>query len=97
MRTSFVNGRERVYVCVGDLFPRDQNHLGGSFFFHIFFFFFFSLKDIPKVRTQRMQVRAREHGTPAPPPGAARSKSVKLDGGLSKVIMSKVPFSQDEH
>lgn len=25
-----------------------------------------------------------------------RSKGVKLDGGLLKVIMSKVPFSQDE-
>lgn len=28
---------------------------------------------------------------------AHRYKGVKLDGGLLKVIMSKVPFSQDEH
>ena len=30
-------------------------------------------------------------------PCSERSRSVKLDGGLLKVIMSKVPFSQDEH
>lgn len=33
----------------------------------------------------------------ARPQCSVRSRSVKLDGGLLKVIMSKVPFSQDEH
>lgn len=52
-----------------------------------------------KVWTQQLQVRVCKT---APrmctcPRCSVRSRSVKLDGGLLKVIMSKVPFSQDEH
>lgn len=51
------------------------------------------------VGTQKLQVHVCKT---APrlcmcPRCSVRSRSVKLDGGLLKVIMSKVPFSQDEH
>lgn len=51
-----------------------------------------------EVWTQQLQVhvcKALPHMCTRPR-SSVRSRSVKLDGGLLKVIMSKVPFSQDE-
>lgn len=52
-----------------------------------------------EVWTQQLQVHVCKTAPNmrAWPRSSTRSRSVKLDGGLSEVIMSKVPFSQDEH